>query len=151
MTSRTNTLRRIARLYGVVEAMHSVALRQATASVREADGAMRREAQVATTAGVAARMALAQGERESWHFAHAEGEIAAMRVGLLDAVKRERVETESMARAEFLGSRIKTEQMKQVVQQRLDQAAVEEGRRMQATSDDRYAARRGWLAGRRAR
>jgi hypothetical protein len=149
--SRTTSLRRIAKLYGVVEEMHSVALRQATGMVHEAEGAIRMELRTAASAAGAGRMALSAGEREEWLFAHAEGEISTVRAKLFEGLKETRVEVELAARTEFLASRIKTEQIKQVVTQMAERAAIEEGRRTQAASDDRHAGRRAWLASRRDR
>jgi len=150
MTSRTKSLRRIARLYGVVEEMHSVTLRQATATVNEAEGAIRMERNAGALAAEAGRTALSAGEREEWLLSHAEGEISLMRAKLFEEMKERYVVVEQAAREEFLASRIKTEQMKQIVEQRVKQTALEEGRRIQATSDDRYAARRNWLTSRRS-
>ena len=149
--SRTAALRRIARLYGVVEEMHSVALRQATGRVHEAEGAIRMERDAAAASGAAGRVALTAGEREEWTLTHAEGEISAVRAMRIEELKTTRVEVELAARSEFLASRIKTEQMKQVVTQMAERAAIEEGRRNQAVSDDRHAGRRAWLASRRDR
>jgi hypothetical protein len=52
------------------------------------------------------------------------------------------------AKKEFLESRVRTEQVKQVVEKAAAVAAVDEGRRTQAAADDRYAARLLWLGGR---
>jgi hypothetical protein len=151
LTSRAGSLRRIATLYGVVEEMHAVALRQASANVQETEVAIRMEHRVAAAAAAAGRTALTAGEREEWLLTHAEGEISAVRASRFEELKTARVEVESAARTEFLASRVKTEQMKQVVTQMVERASIEEGRRTQAVSDDRYAARRAWLASRRDR
>ena len=147
--SRTAALRRIARLYGVVEEMHSVALRQATGRVHEAENAIQKERDAAAASVAAGRVALTAGEREEWMLTHAEGEISTVRVMRIKELKAMRVEVELAARSEFLASRIKTEQMKQVVTQMAERAAIEEVRRTQAFSDDRHAGRRAWLASKR--
>lgn len=142
--SRAGALRRIAKLYGAVEQMHSVALRQASAAVQEADGALRAERAMGSAAAVAGRTALTLGEREDWLLSHAQGEVAAVRSQRLEDLRLQRTEVESVARVEFLQSRVKTEQMKQVVAQMVELAEIEEGRRFQAAADDRYLARQRW-------
>lgn len=149
--SRTTSLRRIAKLYGVVEEMHSVALRQATGMVHEAEGAIRVERHAAAASADAGRTALTAGAREEWLLTHAEGVISMDRAGRIEVLKATRVEVEAAAREEFLASRIRTEQIKQVVTQMAEQATIIESRRTQAVSDDRHAGRRAWLASRRDR
>jgi hypothetical protein len=149
--SRAAALRRIAKLYGVVEDTHALALQQATAHVLETERAIHAERIAIASAASAGRTALHIGEREDWLLAHAHGELSTVRAGVFEGLKAQRVEAESAARSEFLASRLKTEQMKQLVTRMTEQAALEEGRRTQAVSDDRYAARRTWLANRHTR
>jgi hypothetical protein len=148
---RAAALRRIAKLYGIVEEMHSVALRQASGSVREAEVSIRGEREASVLAAGAGRAALTAGEREAWLLAQAEGEVSSVRAMRLEGLKKTRLIVELAARAAFIESRIQAEQMKQVVTQMVDQNAIEEGRRTQAASDDRYAARRAWSSGRSKR
>jgi len=149
--SRAATLHRIAKLYGAVEEMHAVALQQASASVRQTERAIHTERTAIASASAAARTAFSTGEREETLLAQAHAEIFTVRAGILEGLKTQRVQIESAARTEFLASRMKTEQMNQLVTHITEQASIEETRRTQALSDDRYAARRAWLSSYRGR
>jgi hypothetical protein len=141
-------LKRIAKLYGVVERMHALRLEQASAGVREVVGAIGVERAAGAAAGVAGRLALGSGDHGEWMLAQAQREMAGMRRVRLEGLRDERGVVEMEAKKEFLESRVRTEQVKQVVEKAAAVAAVDEGRRTQAAADDRYAARLLWLGGR---
>ena len=148
MAGGSGGLKRIAKLYGVVERMHSLRLEQASAAVREVVGAIGVERDAGAAAGVAGRLALGSGDHGEWMLAQAQREMAGMRRVRLETMRDERAVVEVEAKREFLESRVRTEQVKQVVSRAAEIAAVEDGRRVQAASDDRYAARLLWLSGR---
>jgi len=147
-TPRAAALHRIATLYSVVEDMHAVSLRLASASVDEAEQSIQAGRIALAATGNAARNALTTGDREESLFAQSQTEIFTARAVRLESLKAQRLAAESTARADFLASRLKTEQMKQLVAHIAEQATLEESRRSQSLSDDRYAARRAWLSGR---
>ena len=128
--------------------MHSLRLEQAAAAVREVVGAIGVERDAGAAAGVAGRLALGSGDHGEWMLAQAQKEMAGMRRVRLETMRDERAVVEVEAKREFLESRVRTEQVKQVVSRAAEIATVEDGRRVQAASDDRYAARLLWLSGR---
>ena len=145
---KIGALKRIVKLYGAVEQMHSVALRQASAAVTVVDHALATEEAMTVAARASGREALGSGDRGEWMFSEAQREMAGWRREKLTEVRETRLVVREEARVEFVGSRLKTEQMKQVVSGLIEKAKVDEGRRVQAAADDRFLARQRWLAGR---
>ena len=148
---RIAALKRIAKLYGAVETMHSVELSRATSALNEAETAVRAEQAAGVAANLAGRAALTTGDREEWMLTDAEREMAGWRRGLLEGLRVERDAVREAARKQFLDSRVQTEQMKSVVTRMKEQVEIEQGRRMQASSDDRYLTRLRWRAQREKR
>lgn len=142
---RIVSLRRIAALYGAVEAMRALDLQQASGALTEAEMAIAVEHRAAVAANDAARSALRSGDREEWMLSEAQREIAGLREGRLEEMRAARTIVRDKLRGEYLESRMQTEQMKHMVAYRREQAEVEEARRAQATSDDRYLGRLRWL------
>ena len=145
---RIGSLKRIARLYGAVEQMRSAALRQASAAVHEAEKAIGAERAFAVASHAAGRQALDAGDSEERMLAATQRQVAGLRIGRVERLRVARVAVKNAAMTEFLDSRVRTEQMKQVVETMVEQGVVEETRRSQAVSDDRYLARLRWSDGR---
>jgi hypothetical protein len=144
MQTRLETLRRLAGLYAAVEQMHSTELQRMTTAVREAEHAIETEQEIARSARRESRGALLAGDRVSWMMAETQREVAASRSRGLDRIRLEREELNEVAREQYVASRLKREQMKRVFDEIALRVEVEEGRRVQAISDDRFLARRRW-------
>ena len=145
MQPRLETLRRLVTLYAAVEEMHSTELQRMTAAVREAQQAIGVEQEVVRSARVDGREALLAGDRVGWMMAETQQETAGSattRVWSRFALERE--ELSDAAREQYVASRLKREQMKRVFDDIAARTEIEEGRRMQAASDDRFLARRRW-------
>ncbi len=145
-TKRIAALKRIAKLYGAVETMHSVELSRKTSSLNEAETAIKGELAAVRAANVAGRAALTAGDREEWMLTDAEGEMAGWRRGQLEGLRVEREAAREVARTVYMDSRVRTEQMKSVVANMREAVEVEDGRRSQAAADDRYLTRLRWRA-----
>jgi hypothetical protein len=76
--------------------------------------------------------------------AETQQETAAWRRERLEKIRLEREELSEAAREQYVASRLKREQMKRVFDDIAVRSGIEEGRRMQAASDDRFLARRRW-------
>lgn len=144
MQTRLETLRRLATLYAAVEEMHSTELQRMTAALREAQQAIMVEQEIARGAGVDGRAALLGGDRACWLMSETQRETAAWRRGRLEPIRLEREELNDAAREQYVASRLKREQIKRVFDDIAARMEIEEGRRMQAASDDRFLARRRW-------
>jgi hypothetical protein len=144
MRPRLQTLKRLVTLYGVVEEMHAVELQRMTAAVREARQAIGVQQQVARSARVDGREALMTGDRMGWEMAETHREGAGWRRRLLEQIRSEREMLSDAAREQYVASRLKSEQMKRLAEGLAARAEIEEGRRVQAASDDRFLARRRW-------
>jgi len=144
MQTRLETLQRLVTLYAAVEEMHSTELQRMASAVREAQQAIGIEHEVAQSARINGRGALLAGDRVSWMMAETQQETAAWRRRRLEQIRLEREELNEAARAQYVASRLKREQIKRVFDDIAVRMEIEEGRRLQAASDDRFLARRRW-------
>jgi hypothetical protein len=144
MQTRLETLQRLVTLYAAVEEMHSTELQRMAAAVREAQQAIGIEQEVARSARIDGRGALLEGDRVSWMMAQSQQETAGWRRGRLEQIRLEREELSEAAREQYVASRLKREQIKRVFDDINALMEIEEGRRLQAASDDRFLARRRW-------
>jgi hypothetical protein len=144
MQPQLETLRRLVTMYAAVEEMHTIELQRMTAAVHEAQRAIEIEQELARTARVDGRGALLTGDRVSWVMAGTQQETAAGRRQRLEQIRLTREQLNDAAREQYLASRLKREQMKRVFDDITARMEVEEGRRLQAASDDRFLARRRW-------
>ncbi len=144
MHQRLETLRRLVNLYAVVEEMHSTELQRMTAAVREAEQAIAVELDVAKSARMDGRGALILEDRTGWLLSETEQERARWRRQRLEQVRMQREQLSDEAMQQYVASRLKREQMKRVFDEIATQTEIEEERRTQAASDDRFLARRHW-------
>lgn len=144
MQPRLEILRRLVALYTTVEEMHSTELQQKTAAVREAQQAIAAEQEAARSALADGRRALLAADRDSWLMAETQKETAAWRRRGLEQIRLEREELKDAARNQYVTSRLKREQVRRVFDDTAARTEIEEGRRMQAASDDRFLARSRW-------
>lgn len=144
MGSRLKTLQRLVTLYAAVEEMHSTELKRMTAAVNETRHAIGAELELARSARTDGREALQIGDQVSWITAETQQETAAWRRRRMEQIRLEREELNEAAREQYVASRLKREQIQRVFKDIAAQMEVEEGRRFQAASDDRFAARKRW-------
>jgi len=144
MQTRLETLQRLVTLYTAVEELHSTELQRMASAVREAQQAIGIEQEVARSARINGRGALLAGDRVSWMMAETQQETAAWRRQRLEQIRLEREELNEAAREQYVASRLKREQIKRVFDDIAVRMKIEEGRRLQAASDDRFLARRRW-------
>jgi hypothetical protein len=144
MQTRLKALQRLVSLYAAVEEMHSTELQRMTAAVREAQQAIGVVQEVVRSARVDGRGALLAGDSVGRMMAETQQETAVWRREGLERIRLEREELNDAAREQYVASRLKREQIKRVFDDIAARVEIEEGRRMQAASDDRFLARRRW-------
>jgi hypothetical protein len=144
MQPRLKTLQRLVALYAAVEEMELTGLRRMTAAVREVRNAIEVEHEAAQSARIDGRAALLTGDRESWMMVESQQETAAWRRRKLEQIHLEREKLNDAAREQYLASRLKREQIRRIFDNIAAQKEIEEGRMIQAASDDRFLARRRW-------
>jgi len=144
MRTRLHGLKRLAALYGAVEEMRSVDLQRRMSAVREAQRAIGVQHKAAQTAGLHGREALTAGDRMGWTMAETLRQMAGSKRRRLEEIRRERESLSDQAKEEYVASRLKSEQIKCVVERVRERAENEEQRRMQTASDDRFLARQRW-------
>lgn len=144
MRARIGALKRLVTLYGVVEEMHSVELQRATAAVREAQKAIGVQQDAAQSARRSGRKALTSGDQIERLSAEVLREKADWKRRWFDEIRTRREQFSDAAKQQYLASRLKSEQVRRVVDRARERVECEEVRRRQAASDDRYLARRRW-------
>ncbi|WP_353068806.1 hypothetical protein RBB75_17380 [Tunturibacter empetritectus] len=144
MSTRLETLQRLMNLYTAVEQMHSTELQRLTTAVREAQQAIAVEQSAAEVARIDGRKALTEGDRVVWMMSETQQETAGWRRQKLEEVRMDRQELSDAAREQYVASRLKKEQMKRVFEEMEARVQMEEGRRMQSSSDDLFLSRRRW-------
>ena len=145
MQPRLKRLKRIAALYEVMERMHSVELQRARIAVREAKQAIETQQMIVHAAGFDGREALARGDRMGWALAETRQVVAEWKGERLEEIRVRREELSEVARERYVTSRLKNEQMNCVVEGFVARVEREEGRRFQATTDDRFLSRKLWM------
>jgi hypothetical protein len=151
MRSRLKVLQRLASLHDVVEQTHAVALERRAADVREAEQAIDLQQATAQTAAFDGRAALILDDKVGRSLAEMQWELARWRRVRLERVRAEREELRAAAHEQYIASRVKSEQMRSVTESVAAQIAIDEGRRIQAATDDRYLSRRLWTETQRSR
>lgn len=145
MRARLKRLQQVAALYGVVERMDAVELQRAESVVREAELAIETQRTIAHSAGLDGRQALVMEDRMGWSLAEMEREIAEWKQVQFEEIRQEREELSEAARERYAVSRLKSEKMNSVVDDVAERVETEEGRRFQATTDDRFLSRKLWM------
>lgn len=115
-----------------------------TSAVHEAMQAIVLEQDVAKSVRIDGHYALATGDRASWMMSETQQETSVWRRQRLEEVRQEREQLSDKASQQFMESRLKRQQMEHLFDEVAAQAEIEEERRMQAVSDDRFLARRRW-------
>ncbi|WP_158944154.1 hypothetical protein [Granulicella sp. S190] len=144
MSSRLESLQRLMNLYTAVEQMHATELQRMTAAVHETQQAIAMEQSTAQMARSEGRDALAAGDRAGWTVSEIRQQTAGLRRQRLEEIRLQRQKLNDAAREQYVASRLKKEQMKRVSDEMEFRAEIEEGRRVQAVSDDLFLSRRRW-------
>jgi hypothetical protein len=144
MQSRLETLRRLAGLYAAVEEMHAAELQRIAGAVLDAKNAIGVEREAARLARLEGREALLAGDRVNRMMSETKQETTAWRRQQLEKIRIRREQLNDAAREQYVASRLKREQIQRVSDEISARLEIEEGRRAQAISDDRYLARRRW-------
>ena len=146
---RLEALRRLVSVYAAVEEMHSIESQRTTAAVREMQLTIGREQQVMHSSRLDSRGALLDGDHVRWILAETRHGAAAWRRRALEQIRLEREALNVAAKEQYMASRLKREQVKRVVEDVAARIEIEEERRIQASSDDRFLARRRWAEAQR--
>src|SRR6266481_762076 len=151
MQTRLETLQRLVSLYAAVEEMHSTELQRMTAAVREARQVIQAAQEVVLAARIDGRGALVGGDRLSRMVAETQQQTAVRRRRGLEQIRLEREELSEAAREQYVASHLRKEQIQRVFDDIAVRMEIEEGRRVQAASDDRFLVWRRWTDARRGR
>jgi len=144
MRSRLEGLKRLVSLYGGIEEMYSTELQRQTAAVREAEQAIAEQQGALRRSASRGRNDLNAGDRVGWKSSQVQREIAEWKQERLQQVRVERERSNEEARRRYLASRLRSEQVKHLVDHAAAKVAIDAGRRTQAGLDDRFLSRKRW-------
>jgi hypothetical protein len=144
MRSRLEGLKRLVSLYGGIEEMHSTELQRRTAAVREAEQAITAQQSTLRRSASRGHDDLNAGDRVGWKSSQVQREIAEWKQERLEQVRVERELSNEEARRRYIASRLRSEQVKHLVDRAAAETAIEAGRRTQAGLDDRFLSRKRW-------
>lgn len=144
MRARLEALKRITKLYEAVEEVHLTELQRTSAALCEVRNAMDAETQSRHRALHEGREAIALGDRMGWAAVDSRRRASGAKRHRLEAVHAERKRLNEIARDQYVASRRKSEQMQRLVEHAAHQAAIDEGKKTQAATDDRFLARQRW-------
>lgn len=139
--SRRNALARVVAVYGQMERLREIEMQLAGAAVEEAERAGAQALAQKQESHRLGHEALARGEVAEWRVqqsTYAEAEQYQQRAGELRGA---RMAVQAEAEENHRASRQQTEQVAQVLEDRVRAEAVVEARREQARADDRFGAR----------
>ena len=142
MQPRLTILKRIGAVYGLIEEMHSLETRVAAGEVIEVEAALHAD-----------RHSVEAARQQQWEAMRGNDllgrsevavceELAIQRNRQLEPVLRKRREAFELAQIRYSDSRLWSERMKALIEAELNRTAIEQERRMQAMSDDRFLAQR---------
>lgn len=139
---RLKGLKRLGVIYELIEEIHSVEARIAAADAGQAERAIRVETNTLQDAWMGKRDAV-QGADVLGRSAMVAREDVALRKRLaLEPVLRQRAEIREAARSRHMASRLWSERIQCLIDAEAARIAIEEERRLQMASDDRFLARR---------
>ena len=151
MRSRLEALRRLVSVYAAVEEMHSLESQRTTAAVCEMQVAIRREREVMHSTRLDGCRAMLEGDNDGRILAEVHHNAATWKRRALEQIRLEREALNVKAKEQHMASRQKRQQVKRIFHDMAARIEIEEGRRTQASSDDRFLARRRWTDARTLR
>ena len=140
----SSSLKKIERLYGLIETMNASALQEASALMHEAEAAIVMQQEAMQAARVEAHTALAVGDRERYAMAETGREVGGRRKQRLETLRQAREAAREVARQQYEASRIERGQIKTVMDAAAAAERVIADRRAQTVSDDRFLSRLRW-------
>lgn len=138
-------LKRLAKLYEMVENLHAMRVRAAAGAVEEVERAAAQLHMVSRDEASQGRAGLARGSRVESISTERTAGADAIRRGLLGRMRAERIMVHESALAAHRMSRIELRQMDRIVERIQEKIDIETERRAQGTSDDRFLSRREWM------
>jgi hypothetical protein len=142
VSGRPERLARLLTIRRLSEELDCRALQVALASVAEVEAALGRQERALTEARSAARTALSAGDRGEWLLSDAQSEVARWNRARLSLLLRTRSAEVPPAMKKFLVTRLEHEQVKQLVDDAKQAAAIDEDRKAQAVADDWFLSKR---------
>lgn len=147
MRSRLAVLKRLLNMYEAIEDIHAAELQRADAAVREVQEAISRQQEIMSSARDGRREAFDTGDSMARGLAELARDVADTRRRRLEPVRVDRESLRDAADRQHATSRVKSEQIGRLAARAAEQIEIEDTRKAQAVSDDRFLSRRSWKNG----
>ena len=129
-------------MYGLIEEIHSLEARVAAGEVVEVESVLDAERRTAESSRMQQREAMCADDLLAQSATAVREELAIRRNRQLEPILLQRRDTLAHAQLRYTESRIWSERMQALIEAELRRSTLEQERRMQAASDDRFLARR---------
>jgi hypothetical protein len=139
---RLKGLKRLGRIYELIEEIHSVEARIAAADAGRAEKAIDVETSSLQDARIGEREAVQEADALGRSAMGAREDVARRKRLALEPVLKQRTEIREAARATHVASKLWSERIQCLIDSEAARFAAEEERRLQMASDDRFLARR---------
>ncbi|HEY2038754.1 MAG TPA: hypothetical protein VGG95_03765 [Edaphobacter sp.] len=139
---RLKGLKRLGVIYDLIEEIHSAEARIAAADAGQAERAIHVETSTLQDAWIGKRDAVQGADTLGRSAMLAREDVARRKRLALEPVLRQRAEISENARSRHMASRLWSERIQCLIDAEAVRIAVEEDRRLQMASDDRFLARR---------
>lgn len=142
MLPRLMLLKRLGAVYGLIEEMHSLEARVAAGEVGEVESVIHEERRTVEAARTRQRETIQVDDLLGQSAIAVREELAIQRNRQLEPMLRQRRDTLNVAQLRYTESRMWSERMKTLIEAEFTRVAIEQERRTQAASDDRFLAQR---------
>lgn len=135
-------LKRLGAVYGLIEEMHSLEAQVAVGEVVEVESVIHEERRTVEAARTRQRETIQVDDLLGQSAIAVREELAIQRNRQLEPMLRQRRDTLDVAQLRYTDSRMWSERMKTLIDAEFTRVAIEQERRTQAASDDRFLAQR---------
>lgn len=135
-------LKRLGAVYGLIEEMHSLEAQVAVGEVVEVESVIHEERRTVEAARTRQRETIQVDDLLGQSAIAVREELAIQRNRQLEPMLRQRRDTLDVAQLRYTESRMWSERMKTLIEAEFTRVAIEQERRTQAASDDRFLAQR---------
>lgn len=142
MLPRLMLLKRLGAVYGLIEEMHSLEAQVAVGEVVEVESVIHEERRTVEAARTRQRETIQVDDLLGQSAIAVREELAIQRNRQLEPMLRQRRDTLDVAQLRYTDSRMWSERMKTLIDAEFTRVAIEQERRTQAASDDRFLAQR---------
>ena len=144
MPTRLKGFKRIVAVYAAIKHAQELSLEEAVAALRQVELRIEQQNSLVARTWTTGREALNIGAHEAWKLHEAQNQATERHTQTLVELRRKRVTLLSQADEIYRAGTLQLEQAENVLREMRSQLQVEQDRKAQQASDDRFLAQRWW-------